>query len=774
MFCTLSLYVQAQGQSVITGRVTDTEGPLPLATVSVKETSAGAKTDNDGKFSINIRPGTYTLVISSVGYITQNRSVTVKSGEVLKADFRLLQGSQEMETVVVTGKTKTQEIKESAFTVNAIEMKQFANTTSDLNQVLNRTTGVRIREQGGVGSDFNFSVNGLSGKAVKFFIDGVPTEVMGSAMALNNIPVNLAEQIEVYKGVVPVDLGSDALGGAVNVKTSQNISNYLDASYSYGSFNTNRGALAGQYKHDPSGLVLKASAFFNSSDNNYLMRGVEIWDDDQFSYVRRDFKRFHDNYSSLMGQLEAGFVNKKWADLIFLGVSYSGYDQDLQTGVEQQIVYGDVRRKGHALNTSLRYRKDNFLVKGLDANLFASRSVDNSLITDTSFYKYEWDGSRTPVSRAEMGGIKSINNISRPRTYARANLVYSLADNHSLSLNYTYDQIDNKTYNELIEDEDDVPSYMGKHIAGLAYQQDIFDRRLSNTLFAKYYGTGIDQSKVLRFDSNGKVVYERKNDNFNYYGYGIASRFKLLENFGLKASFEHSYRLQEAEEMFGNGYNTSPNLDLKPEQSDNLNAGAYFGLLADKHRLFLEGSWFYRDAADFIYFVPGSKRYENKSFVRVNGVEGEVRYNYGNLLGFSVNASYQNAINTTKYSKPGSSVPEITYMNRIPNQPWLFGNLDFSIGKNNLVGEGSRVQFSWYTQYVHWFYLSWEAFGNINSNSVIPDQYIHNAVLSYSRENGKYNVSLECRNLSDNLAYDNFRLQKPGRSLALKLRYFIK
>lgn len=113
-------------------------------------------------------------------------------------------------------------------------------------------------------------------------------------------------------------------------------------------------------------------------------------------------------------------------------------------------------------------------------------------------------------------------------------------------------------------------------------------------------------------------------------------------------------------------------------------------------------------------------------------------------------------------------------MNRIPNQPWLFGNLDFSIGKDNLVGEGSRLQFSWYTQYVHWFYLSWEAFGNINSNSVIPDQYIHNAVLSYSRENGKYNVSLECRNLSDNLAYDNFRLQKPGRSMALKLRYFIK
>ena len=65
---------------------------------------------------------------------------------------------------------------------------------------------------------------------------------MGSAMALNNIPVNLADRLEVYKGVVPVQLGADAMGGAVNVVTNQKANNYLDLSHSYGSFNTNRSA----------------------------------------------------------------------------------------------------------------------------------------------------------------------------------------------------------------------------------------------------------------------------------------------------------------------------------------------------------------------------------------------------------------------------------------------------------------------------------------------------------------------------------------------------
>jgi hypothetical protein len=45
-------------------------------------------------------------------------------------------------------------------------------------------------------------LDGFSGKHVKIFIDGVPQEGVGSSFGLNNIPVNFADRIEVYKGVV--------------------------------------------------------------------------------------------------------------------------------------------------------------------------------------------------------------------------------------------------------------------------------------------------------------------------------------------------------------------------------------------------------------------------------------------------------------------------------------------------------------------------------------------------------------------------------------------
>ncbi|WP_229253841.1 TonB-dependent receptor [Dyadobacter sp. NIV53] len=768
---------QAQNKAAISGHIKSAKGEIiPSVTITVKGLSIGTTTDSEGFYTIqNLKPASYTIEISAVGYFKISQIITVKTDKSQTLNFELKESQQDLKEVQIFGKNETQEIKEQAFTVNAIETKRFANTTADLNQVLNRTAGVRVREEGGMGSDFNFSINGLSGKAVKFFLDGVPLELMGSTMSLNNIPVNLAERMEVYKGVVPVSLGSDALGGAVNIVTNQNINNYLDASYSIGSFNTHRLALNGQYS-TANGLIIKASAFANYSDNNYLMRGMEIWDEQQYKYVNKNFKRFHDQYKSAMGQVELGVINKKWADVLFVGFSYSGTDQDIQTGTRQDVVYGAVTKNGHAYNGSLRYKKDNLFVKGLNANVFASRSVDNYVVKDTSSYKYYWDGSRIKTSLAEISGSKTITNINRPRTFARANLGYQLSGSHSFNVNYTYDHIKNESYDELITDHADIPGILSKNILGAAYQQNLLNDRLTNTLFGKFYGLSVQQSRYV--SATGE--YLKANDSQTYKGYGIASRFKILADLGVKASFEKAYRLQEVGEMFGNGYTVIANLDLKPESSQNVNLGAYYGFTVNKHKLFIEGSWFYRNANDFIYAVvyksnSSVSRYENTSKVKVNGLEGDIKYNYGDLLYFNTNISYQNAINNTKYSVGTTSgTPEATYLNKIPNQPWLFGNADLSIGRNNILGKASRMQFNLSTQYVHWFYLTWEAYGSKASKSTIPDQYIHNASISNSWDNGRYNLSLECRNFTNNLAFDNFRLQKPGRAFSVKVRYFLR
>ncbi len=81
-----------------------------------------------------------------------------------------------------------------------------------------------------------------------------------------------------------------------------------------------------------------------------MMKGVEVWDADSRNYIEVNRKRFHDDYFSLLlGQLEAGFVDKSWADAFFVSGSYSKVDKELQTpGSIQTKVIGDAERRGSA------------------------------------------------------------------------------------------------------------------------------------------------------------------------------------------------------------------------------------------------------------------------------------------------------------------------------------------------------------------------------------------------------------------------------------------
>lgn len=64
--------------------------------------------------------------------------------------------------------------------------------------------------------------------------------------------------------------------------------------------------------------------------------------------------------------------------------------------------------------------------------------------------------------------------------------------------------------------------------------------------------------------------------------------------------------------------------------------------------------------------------------------------------------------------------------------------------------------------------------GELETKKAIPEQFTENAMVSYSFLNGKYNLAFECRNITDVKVYDYFKVQKPGRSFAVKFRFFLQ
>lgn len=765
----------AQQLVTLSGKITLADGlPVAQATLAVEGTSYGTYSDDNGNYSLGLPQGTYTVVASFIGYESQKKSVSLTGKKTV--DFVLREESVALNDVEVYGKSKSQQLREGTFAVSALDVKPVVNSLSNLNELVNRASGIKVRQEGGVGSDYDLSINGMSGNSVRYFIDGVPLETKGSEVSLANLPVNIIDHIEMYKGVVPAYLGADALGGAINIVTKKEKKNYLDMSYGIGSFYTHKADLNAQFVFPKSGIIVRPTVGVNYSKNDYMMKGVEVWDESLRKYVPSNRKRFHDDYFSLLAQVEVGVTGKPWADDFFVTASYSKVDKELQTGSVQTKVYGMAERNGSAYNVSARYRKKDFLLKGLQMHSFLSHTWDYSLTVDTAYRVYDWNGDYIESSRNEITGReRSLRHYKRPTTMFRSNWDYRIGPQHALNVNYLLNRTGNNRYDEVDSSFEPSNDVVCKHIIGLSYQQQLLQDRMENTFFVKDYINHLNIRQTDLYWQTGSDKMKGESTG-NYWGYGVGSRMKFVEPLALKASYEHSVRLPLARELLGNGSTIYANTALNPEKSDNVNLGVFGTWHPGRgHTVYYEVNGFMRFVDDYIQAVVAEKegmmQYQNVPAVHIKGLEGEVRYSWKRNLQCMANISWQDARDQRQYKEDGKL--SATYLNRVPNRPWLFGTAEVNYTFHDVCRKNSSLRLETSYQWVHWYYLTWEAYGSKESKAQIPAQHVVNAGVTYSLENGKYNVSVNCDNLFDRLVYDHYKLQKPGRSFFLKFRVFL-
>ena len=681
-----------------------------------------------------------------------------------------------LQNSTVTAKSREQKLREGAFAVGALNIRLQANTLQSLTQAIDKTAGIRIREEGGVGSDFDLSINGMSGNAIRYFLDGMPLDAKGTGMTLANLPVNIIDRVEIYKGVIPASFGSDALGGAVNIITNRRSRNYLDFSYGIGSFHTHKADFSAQYTGKKTGLVIKPVISASYSKNDYLMRDVKVRNEEHTAFVIKDLPRFHDDYLSLFGQLEAGVQDRSWADAFFVSASVSKIDKDIQTGATQGHVIGMAERHTQSYNVSARYEKADFLTEGMQMQASLSQTWDHSQTIDTTYRMYYWDGTYMEGGKSEIRGRgKTWRHYHRPMTVMRANLSYRVADGHELGLNYLLNRAGNRQEDMFDADFEPTDDVLFKHIVGLSYDQSLLSGRLNNAFFVKDY---VNHLKIGQKELSTITGADQADgtDTKNYLGYGVGSRYLVSDALAVKGSYEHSVRLPISRELLGNGSTIYANVVLKPEISDNFNLGLFGSFdLGGGHSLSYETNGFVRLVDNYIratvYETEGMMQYVNEAAVHIKGVDGEIRYDWAGKLHLAVNASYDDSRDMRKYTSAGDL--SVTYRNRTPNRPWAYSNAEASYTFHNVGLRDSRLRLTCDYQWVHWFYLTWEAFGSASSKSKVPTQHITNASLLYSWQGGRYNVSLECTNLLDALAFDNYMLQKPGRAFFMKFRLFL-
>ncbi|MBK8700917.1 MAG: TonB-dependent receptor [Saprospiraceae bacterium] len=221
----LAFSVMAQ-QGTIRGRVIDdlTGDAVMFANVVVKETGTGATTDLDGNYEIVTAPGTYTLLISYIGFNDFIISdVVVTANKVNIVDIRMKESSQVIEEVVITAS----QVRNTESAISTIKQRtpnlldgissQTIKRNGDGNagEALRRVTGVSV--EGGK----HIVVRGLGDRYTKITLNSI--EIPGLDPDRNSVqtdifPTNLIDNLLVYKTFSP-DLPGDFTGGAVDIVT---------------------------------------------------------------------------------------------------------------------------------------------------------------------------------------------------------------------------------------------------------------------------------------------------------------------------------------------------------------------------------------------------------------------------------------------------------------------------------------------------------------------------------------------------------------------------
>jgi len=777
----LAQQVPLAEQAAITGTVTDAQGlPVEGATVRLQGTDLATSTSAKGIYQFrNLAPGSYTVLVSSLGYEALAKVVHAESGKTTKHYFGLVSAHKELDEAVVVGKSAAQQVNETAYNVTSVDLRPLKNTSLDMAQTLDRVAGVRVRQTAGVGSATNLTINGFGGRQVKVFLDGVPMEGFGSSFQLNNLPVNLAERVDVYRGVVPVEFGGDALGGAVNIVTNQRNRTYVDASYSYGSFNTHKTSLNARHTF-ASGVQAQLNIFQNYSDNNYWIH-VPVLDlqTSVFSPDEKRVRRFHDTYHNETVIAKLGVVGKPYADRLLLGVVAGNNHADIQTGSLMRYVFGAKFREDRTLMPTLEYRKNNLFIPKLNASFNGSFNLGYSRNVDTVSRTYNWYGQSVPKARGVQAG-EAVYQLARNYDHNGAGslvLDYRPGDKHFLTLSNILSTFNRTTEAESERDAatiaaNQVPRVVYKHVLGGSYQYRYSDRWNSSVLLKRYSQF---TNSVVDTDPGNATRNEEVSGTFATTGYGLTTTY-LYAGWQVKGSFEKAFRLPTSNELFGNQDNIDlGNTSLLPESSLNYNLGlSREKPLGPKGLLFADLTLSYRDVRDYIQRTIDNQRgtagFVNFGKVRNWGVSTEVRYTLADRFAIGANATYQDIRNRAPQQQ-GTSLAN-PYLNvRLPNTPYLFGNADASWSLPNAFKKGNRLSLGYNAQYVRQFPLEWIVDGNLQTKRIVPDQFAHNLHMSYSLQNGRYSLTAECWNLTDARLYDNYSLQKPSRSFNLKLRY---
>lgn len=785
-FLLFTLFSLAQHTGVLQGNIVNSiDNQLENIEIHLVETNAQTLTDKEGNFVFtNLPSGVYTLYATYDGFHFPIETVQVGVGEVQEVILYIGTMNYTLEEVKLRTLTLSEKLKNAAIKADIIPVEANTRRANSVEELVDKSPGVKIRNVGGLGSASNIIVGGFTGNAVKFLYDDIPIDYLGSNYGLTKVPTNAISRVEVYKGVLPTKIGVDALGSAINIVPKTSNKNTGTVSYETGSFNTHIATANANLKVNKH-LFFGINSFYNYSDNNYKVDNLPYKDPNtgQVNYIRE--RLFHNAFNQHSLELSLQVRDLSWAELIELKVNSYGLKKDIQNDpFSRARPFGEVYRKESGdFIPSLKY-KNHFLNNKLSLNQFLVYSqIDFEIFDKAKDVYYDWKGvAHVTNSSSEMGNLLLKNGYLHngfEQFTSRTNLNYLINNYFQIENNTVFSHY-NRTSN--VGDLNLDGTTYDKLITNFALNAQFFNQKLeSNTQFKYLVGNFEGQYNASDNPLEENIV--DKEVTSNGLSFSQALKYNINAKSYVRASYENTFRLPEQQELFGDNNFIVANYELTPEESKNINLGYTYAATT----FGFEINTYYRDTKNLIRLKDLNQyqaTYLNLDNVKGLGVELQANYEpvenlllTGNLTynDFRLQSSRDKYLNNQHFENA-----------RIANMPYYYGNISTTYNFKDLLKLSTDLSFFWDYSYVHQYYLDYiekqfepDGFlglygtSKINTSRIIPNQHTHNIGFIYVRDFSKQSVSfsVELKNAFDEDIYNEFKMQSPGRHFRMKITY---
>jgi len=771
-------------QHSLSGRVVSEKDGAPVvnAAIYIKKNNVEVFTDKNGLYHIKLtQSGKYTIRVSFMGYNTVEQTVNIKGESTL--NFTLKENLQELNEVVVSAsaqKAEINRIRQSPMAVTVVDGEKLRGRSSGIEEILTRTSGIKVRKTGGLGSASRISVHGLEGKRVAVYINGFPLNSPDGSFDINDIPIDVIKYIEVYKGIVPAEYGGDGLGGAINIVTREDECDLVGFTQELASFGTFKTLASAQKLFAKPGILFNVAFFKNKSKTNYMM-SWPVFETNLPASEYRKVRRNNDYYDADFYHVGIGF-RKLYFDKLDLECAFYRNKKGIQSlNFDSRHAY----TKSLNIMPTLDLEKNNFIFKGLDMRNTLVAPIIRSNMTDTATTKTQWDGT---VTQAIGETEDNLFNESHNRQFElrnKLNLKYMLG-RHSFNLNDQFVLSDYRPKDERMNeylgfDPSSFPSKMISNNIGFSHLYVSSDNRFQNSLTMSIYYL---KSKIFRTSDalskdHAEDVAAPKQTSVNktYYGFSEGVSYEFWKGVRGKISFSHNVRIPDTGELFGNGISIKPSVNLQPEVGNNLNVGIIIDRrnLCGLTRVQWETNFYYMYMKNMIRLFPADTRsiYTNLGKTSTLGFDTDIKVDVTPNIYAYFNLTLQDIRDRQKWLNDEKGTDNPTYDKHVPNIPSFYYNYGMEYHVEGLLGkkELSRVYVD--VSHVGEFDWGWQmsTLPDQRKKWLIPSNDVFTIGLQQSFWHNNISLSFEVENIFDKENYMEFKMPLQGRTFKMKLRF---